>query len=139
MTLRPSMPLRSGEDTTMSWRDTAARLKREVYALYFAVRDPRVPWYAKALAGALVAYAFSPLDPIPDFIPVLGYLDELVVIPVGVLLVRRLIPADVLAECRTRAAALSTKPQSWVGVVIIVGIWVALAVLAVIWTVRWLT
>ncbi len=123
----------------MSWRDTAARLKREVFALYFAVRDPRVPWYAKALAGSIVAYAFSPIDLIPDFIPVLGYLDDLILIPLGVLLVRSLIPADVLADCRTRAAALSAKPQSRVGAAIIVGIWVILAGLAVLWVVRRLT
>lgn len=123
----------------MSWKETATRLKREVYALYFAVRDPRVPWYAKALAASIVAYAFSPIDLIPDFIPVLGYLDDLVLIPLGVLLVRRLIPVEVLADCRARAAALSAKPQSWVGAAIIVGVWVVLAVLAVLLTVRWVT
>jgi uncharacterized membrane protein YkvA (DUF1232 family) len=121
----------------MSWRDTAARLKREVYSLYFAVRDPRVPWYAKALAGSIVAYAFSPIDLIPDFIPVLGYLDDLILIPLGVLLVRRLIPADVLADCRGRAAALDAKPQSWGGAAIVVGIWLVLAGLGVLLAVRW--
>jgi uncharacterized membrane protein YkvA (DUF1232 family) len=121
----------------MSWRDTAARLKREVYTLYFAVRDPRVPWYAKALAGSIVAYAFSPIDLIPDFIPVLGYLDDLILIPLGVLLVRRLIPADVLADCRGRAAALDAKPQSWGGAAIVVGIWLVLAGLGVLLAVRW--
>jgi uncharacterized membrane protein YkvA (DUF1232 family) len=121
----------------MSWRDTAARLKREVYSLYFAVRDPRVPWYAKALAGSIVAYAFSPIDLIPDLIPVLGYLDDLILIPLGVLLVRRLIPADVLADCRGRAAALDAKPQSWGGAAIVVGIWLVLAGLGVLLAVRW--
>jgi uncharacterized membrane protein YkvA (DUF1232 family) len=122
----------------MSWRDTAARLKREVYTLYFAVRDPRVPWCAKALAGSIVAYAFSPIDLIPDFIPVLGYLDDLILIPLGVLLVRRLIPADVLADCRTRAEALSAKPTSGIGAAIVAGIWIALAGLAILLTARWL-
>jgi uncharacterized membrane protein YkvA (DUF1232 family) len=122
----------------MSWRNTAARLKRDVYTLYFAVRDPRVPWYAKALAGSIVAYAFSPIDLIPDFIPVLGYLDELVVIPLGVLLVRCLIPADVLADCQARAVALSAKPTNWIGAAIVVGIWIVLAGLAILLTVRWL-
>ncbi len=121
----------------MPWTETARYLKREVYALYLAVRDPRVPWYGKALAGAIVAYALSPLDLIPDFIPVLGYVDDLVLIPLGVLLVRRLIPAPVLADCRARAVALSAKPQSWVGAAIIVGIWVALAILAILLTLRW--
>jgi uncharacterized membrane protein YkvA (DUF1232 family) len=121
----------------MPWRDAATRLKREVYTLYFAVRDPRVPWYAKTLAGSIVAYAFSPIDLIPDFIPVLGYLDDLVLIPLGVLLVRRLIPADVLIECRARAAALGAKPQSWGGAAIVAGIWVVLAGLGVLLAVRW--
>ncbi len=125
------MALRYLEGTTMSWRDAAACLKREVYALYFAVRDPRVPWYAKVLAGSIVAYAFSPIDLIPDFIPVLGYLDDLILIPLGVLLVRRLIPPHVLTDCRTRAEALGAKPQSWTGAAIVVGIWLALAGLSV--------
>ena len=123
----------------MRWTETARYLKREVYALYFAVRDPRVPWYAKVIAGAIVAYTFSPIDPIPDFIPILGYLDELIVIPLGVLLVRRLIPDPVLADCRARAATLSEKPQSWVGAAFVVGIWLALTGLALFLTVRWLS
>ena len=122
----------------MRWTETARHLKREVYALYFAVRDPRVPWYAKAVAGGIVAYTFSPIDPIPDFIPLLGYLDELILIPLGVLLVRRLIPADVLADCRARAATLSEKPKkSGIGAAIVVGIWLALSGLSVLLTVRW--
>jgi uncharacterized membrane protein YkvA (DUF1232 family) len=121
----------------MSWRDTAARLKREVYTLYFAVRDPRVPWYAKALAGSIVAYAFSPIDLIPDFIPILGYLDDLVVIPLGVLLVRRLIPPQVLADCRTRAEAMSAQPRSAIGAAVVVGIWLVLAGLGILLTMRW--
>ncbi len=122
----------------MPWKETATRLKREVYTLYFAVRDPRVPWHARALAGSIVAYAFSPIDLIPDFIPVLGYLDDLVLIPLGVMLVRHLIPADVLADCRARAVTLSAKPQSWAGATIVVGVWVALAGAAILLTVRWL-
>ena len=121
----------------MPWKDAAARLKHEVYALYFAVRDPRVPWHAKALAGSIVAYAFSPIDLIPDFIPVLGYLDDLILIPLGVLLVRRMIPADVLADCRARAVTLSAKPQSGVGAAIVVGVWLVLAGVAVVLTWRW--
>jgi uncharacterized membrane protein YkvA (DUF1232 family) len=73
------------------WRTAARRLRREVFALYLACRDPRVPWYAKALAATIVTYAFSPIDLIPDFIPVLGYLDELVLVPLGVLAVRAMI------------------------------------------------
>ena len=105
-------------------------MKREVYALYFACRDPRVSWYAKALAIAIVAYAFSPIDLIPDFIPVLGYLDELVLIPLGVMAVRRLIPEEVLAECRMRAMQLEAKPKSWLGAAVIIAIWLAIAIAA---------
>lgn len=111
------------------WRSEARRLRREVYALYLACRDPRVPWYAKALAGSVVAYAFSPIDLIPDFIPVLGYLDELVLLPLGVLAVRALIPEPVMADCRERseAAFRDGKPVSCLGAALIVGVWLALA------------
>ena len=84
------------------WQKWASELEREVRALLLACRDPRTPWYAKWLAVGVVAYALSPIDLIPDFIPVLGYLDDLVLIPLGVALVRRLIPAAVLEECRRR-------------------------------------
>jgi uncharacterized membrane protein YkvA (DUF1232 family) len=112
------------------WRPEARRLRREVYALYLACRDPRVPWYAKALAAGIVAYAFSPIDLIPDFIPVLGHLDELVLIPLGVLAVRALIPDPVMAECRARADATfrDGKPVSRLGAAIIVATWLLLAV-----------
>jgi uncharacterized membrane protein YkvA (DUF1232 family) len=105
------------------WREQAHRLRREVYTLSLACRDPRVPWYVKAVAAGLVAFAFSPIDLIPDFIPVLGYLDDLVVIPLGVLFVRRCIPAEVWADCRARAELLTTKPVSRVGAAIVVGLW----------------
>lgn len=83
-------------------RDWAKRLKHETYALYLAGRDPRTPWYAKLLALAIAAYAASPIDLIPDFIPVLGYLDDLLLVPTGIWLVLRLIPAEVMAEARRR-------------------------------------
>jgi uncharacterized membrane protein YkvA (DUF1232 family) len=104
-----------------------------VYALYYACRDPRVPWYAKALAVTVVAYAFSPVDLIPDVIPVLGYLDDLVLIPLGVMAVRRMIPQQVLMECRMRAAQLEAKPRSWAGAAVIVAIWLAIAAAAAVW------
>lgn len=85
------------------WKRRARNLKREVYALYFACRDPRVRWYAKVLAAGIVTYAFSPIDLIPDFISVLGYLDELVLLPLSIMAVRAMIPGEVLAECRERA------------------------------------
>ena len=95
--------------------------------MYLACRDPRVPWYAKAVALGLVAYALSPIDLIPDFVPVLGYLDDLVVIPLGVLLVRRLIPDDVMADCRARAQVMTTRPVSVVGATIVIGTWLLLS------------
>lgn len=87
------------------WKEKARALKREVHALYFACRDPRVPWYAKALAIGVVAYALSPIDLIPDFIPVLGQLDDLVLVPLGILAVRRMIDPAILEDCRRRANA----------------------------------
>lgn len=81
----------------------AKALKHETYALYLAIREPGVPWYAKALAALVVGYALSPIDLIPDFIPILGYLDDLVLIPAGIALAIKLIPAETLAACRTRA------------------------------------
>jgi uncharacterized membrane protein YkvA (DUF1232 family) len=119
------------------WRRRAKELKREVYALYFACRDPRVPWYAKALALAIVAYAFSPVDLIPDFIPVLGYLDELILIPLGVIAVRSMVPHDVMAECRARAGRLESKPRSWLGAAVIITIWLAITALAIYCFVQW--
>ena len=118
------------------WKERAKALKREVYALYFACRDARVPWYAKALAVGIVAYAFSPIDLIPDFIPVLGYLDEFVLLPLGVLAVRAMVPEDVMAECRVKAAELETKPRSWAGAAIIVAIWLSIAIAAILWLLR---
>jgi uncharacterized membrane protein YkvA (DUF1232 family) len=103
-----------------SW---ARSIKRDVHALYLASRDPRVPWYAKALAMAVAAYALSPIDLIPDFIPVLGQLDELIILPLGLLVVIRLIPSDVMAEYRSIAAG-GSKPISRTAGIIIVCIWI---------------
>jgi uncharacterized membrane protein YkvA (DUF1232 family) len=116
-----------------SWKLRARQLERESYALYFACRDTRAPWYAKALAVGIVAYAFSPIDLIPDFIPVLGYLDELVLIPLGVMAVRSMMPPEVMAECRERASRLQDKPRNWIAAAVIVAIWVAAAIAATRW------
>lgn len=115
------------------WKDAARALKRETCALYFACRDPRVPVVAKVLAAVVVAYAFSPIDLIPDFIPVLGHLDDLILIPLGVLLVRALIPESVLEECRQRALALEGKPVNRAGAMAVVLVWLALALAAAYW------
>jgi uncharacterized membrane protein YkvA (DUF1232 family) len=120
----------------VSWRQRAKDLKRDVLALYFAVRDPRVPWYAKAVAGCIVAYAFSPIDLIPDPIPVLGYLDDLVLIPLGVLVVRHMIPGDVMAECRLKARGLAERPTNWRAAALVVLIWLGLAAAAAYGLVR---
>ena len=103
----------------------ARALKRDAYAVYFAARDPRVPWYAKALGIAVAAYAFSPIDLIPDFIPVLGYLDELIILPLGIALAVKLIPPELMAEHRARAAAVQDKPVSFTAAVAIVMVWLA--------------
>lgn len=112
----------------------ARTIKRDVIALWVAARDPRVPWYAKALAATIAAYALSPVDLIPDFIPVLGYLDDLVIVPVGILLVVRLIPAPLMMEFRAQAAEIARKPRSTTAAaIIIIIIWIAVAALAGWW------
>jgi uncharacterized membrane protein YkvA (DUF1232 family) len=113
------------------WKHRARQLKTELYALYLAYRDPRVPWYARLLAAVVVGYAFSPLDLIPDPIPVLGYLDDLILIPLGVAVALRLIPAPVMADCRVKAQARldSGQPINWIAAGVIVVIWIALAAL----------
>lgn len=93
-------------------RDWARVIKRDVHALYLASRDPRVPWYAKALAVAVAGYALSPIDLIPDFVPVLGYLDDVILVPLGILLVIRLIPPEIMAEHRKLAAAAQERRVS---------------------------
>ncbi|AAU92431.1 MULTISPECIES: YkvA family protein [Methylococcus] len=118
-----------------SLKSRARRLKAETLALFLAARHPATPWYAKLLVAGIVAYAFSPIDLIPDFVPVLGYLDDLVLIPLGILLALRLIPPLVLAECRAKAAemAATVRPVSRAAGFVIMGIWVALVVLGLLW------
>lgn len=109
-------------------------LKTDVYALYLAHRDPRIPWYAKALAACIVGYAFSPVDLIPDFIPVLGYLDDIILIPLGIALVIRMIPKEVLEEYRKKAedALAGKRPRNWFAAGIIILIWVLLSAAAIV-------
>src|SRR5215475_16038281 len=113
----------------------ARQLQEETFSLYFAARDPRTPWYAKLLVAGIVAYAFSPIDLIPDFVPVLGYLDDLILLPLGIAWARRLVPPAVLVECRARAQETmqDRKPVSWVAGAIIVVLWLVLAVLGLVW------
>ena len=121
-----------------TWKSRVKQLKAETYALYLAYKDPRVPWYAKLFAICVVGYAFSPIDLIPDPIPVLGYLDDLILIPLGIILARKMIPQDVLADCREKAqtAMREDKPTNWVAGGVIIAIWVLLAALAISLTVR---
>ena len=105
----------------------------DVVALWLAARDPRVPWFAKVLAGAVAAYALSPIDLIPDFIPVLGYLDDLVIVPVGILAAVRLIPAPLMLEFRAEAARREGRPSSRAGIVVIACIWIVALAIAWAW------
>jgi uncharacterized membrane protein YkvA (DUF1232 family) len=109
----------------------AQSLEVEVYALYLAYKDPRVPWYARVFAAVVVAYAFSPIDLIPDPIPVLGYLDDLVIIPLGIALAIKMIPPQILAECREEARGVKDRPVGKVAAVVVVTVWIALAALGV--------
>jgi uncharacterized membrane protein YkvA (DUF1232 family) len=122
-----------------SWKNRVAALKADVVALYFAARDPRTPLIAKILAVSVVAYALSPIDLIPDMIPVLGQLDDLVLVPLGLWLALRLVPPEVIAEHRARAVAGERLPRSRTAGLIIVLIWAASFVLAVSWLHRYLT
>ncbi len=111
------------------WKGRALELKTEVYALYLAYKDPRTPWYAKVFTALVVGYAFSPIDLIPDFIPVLGYLDDLVLVPLGVWVAMKMIPRQVMAESRAKAkeAEALGKPVNKVVAGVIVVIWIGLA------------
>ena len=101
----------------------ARAVKRDIHALYLACRDPRVPWYVKALAIVVASYAISPIDLIPDFIPVLGYVDDVILLPLGIFLVVKLIPPDIIAEHRKSAAAATKRPVSKTAAAFIVALW----------------
>ncbi len=113
------------------------KLGGEVYAFYLASKHPRTPWYAKILAVLIIGYALSPIDLIPDFIPVLGYLDDLILVPLGIILLIKIIPSQILEECRARAESYFSerKPKSWVAAIIIILIWILAIylILALIW------
>jgi uncharacterized membrane protein YkvA (DUF1232 family) len=110
----------------------AHTIRRDVHALWLAARDPRTPWYAKAFALAIAAYALSPIDLIPDFIPVIGYLDEVILLPLAIMLAVRLVPPDLMAEHRAAAAEAERKPVSRAGAAFIVAVWL-LAAAALMW------
>jgi len=120
------------------WREKARALKTESYAVYLACRDPRTPLYGRILAACVVGYAFSPIDLIPDFVPVLGYVDDLILIPLGIGLVLKTIPPEVLAECRERAAIATAggKPRNRVAAAVIIAIWLGVAALSMLLVIR---
>ncbi|ULL19587.1 DUF1232 domain-containing protein [Paenibacillus sp. H1-7] len=111
-------------------KNQARRLKQNVYVLYLAYRDPRVAWYAKLFAICVVAYAFSPIDLIPDFIPILGYLDDLIIVPLGIALALRMIPEPVLEDCKAKAEEVRRqgKPVNWITGALFIALWIACAV-----------
>jgi uncharacterized membrane protein YkvA (DUF1232 family) len=116
-------------------KQRARRLKAETFALYLAARHPDTPWYAKLLVAAIVAYAFSPIDLIPDFIPIVGYLDDLVILPIGIALAIKLVPPTVLAECRAmgQEVMVNGKPVSRVAGAVVAIIWLSLTALCIMW------
>jgi uncharacterized membrane protein YkvA (DUF1232 family) len=121
------------------WKEWAKQLKLEIYALYIAYKDRHTPWYAKIFAALVVGYAFSPIDLIPDPIPILGYLDDLVLIPLGAYVAVKMIPLQVMTESRQKASELMAqgKPVNKVAAAIIVLIWIGLAVVAGVIVYRW--
>jgi uncharacterized membrane protein YkvA (DUF1232 family) len=116
------------------WKLRVRQLKTETYAIFLASRDPGVPWYAKALIAFVVAHTFSPIDLIPDFIPVLGYLDDLVIAPLGIALALKMIPEDIMARCREEAQAAIDRegPARWATAAVIVVVWVLMAAIAIV-------
>jgi uncharacterized membrane protein YkvA (DUF1232 family) len=122
-----------------TWKARARQLKTELLALYLAYKDPRTPWYARIFAAVVVGYAFSPIDLIPDPIPILGYLDDLLLVPLGVYLALKMIPTQVMAESREKATELVAqgKPVNKVAAAVIVLIWISLAALAVVIVYSW--
>jgi uncharacterized membrane protein YkvA (DUF1232 family) len=112
-------------ETLRAWAKT---LKRDVLALWIAARDPRTPWYAKVASAAVAAYALSPIDLIPDFIPVIGYLDDLIIVPLGIFCCVKMIPSDLMAEFRMKAAEIEDRPVSQFAAALIVLLWIACGV-----------
>lgn len=111
-------------------KNKAREIKQNVFVLFLAYKDPRVPWYAKLFAALVVAYAFSPIDLIPDFIPVLGYLDDIIIVPLGITLALKMIPQPVIEESRARAEEIRKqgKPKNWVTGALFILIWIIIAI-----------
>ena len=116
-----------------AWKRRARQLSAQTYALYLAYRHPRTPWYAKIFAALIIGYVFSPIDPIPDVIPGVGLLDEIVIVPIGVLIAAKMIPHQVMEECQEKArdVAKGEKPVNRVAAVVVVAVWLLCAALAI--------
>lgn len=114
--------------TFQSWKRKAKALRKEVYALSLAIKDPRVPWYAKAWAVFIIGYVLSPIDPIPDFIPVIGCFDELIIVPLGIIVLSKMIPREVLEECREKAKSHRgpMKGKHWMAAGVIILVWLSI-------------
>ncbi len=120
----------------MALKDWARQLKGQTLTVYFAARDPRTPLMVRLLALALAAYALSPIDLIPDFVPVLGYVDDLLIVPIGLALVIRLIPDEVAASARQRAAEAAARPVSYGAAIFIAALWLLTAAILAAWLLR---
>ncbi|MFJ7994827.1 YkvA family protein [Peribacillus frigoritolerans] len=122
-------------DKIKTW---ARSLKRQIFILYFACKDERVPWHAKVFTACVVAYAFSPIDIIPDFIPILGYLDDVILVPIGIMFALKMIPKNVLTDCEVQAEEMmkNGKPKNWIVGSLIVMIWFLIIIWAIIYIYR---
>ena len=119
------------------WKQKAKALEQELRALYLACKDPRTPWYAKALAVCVIGYALSPIDLIPDPIPILGYVDDLILLPLGIAAVKKMIPQEVLSEYRENAKDLTQhKRENWIAAAVIISIWILVAIYIIRWLVN---
>ncbi len=131
----------AGSENMKRLREWVRQLQREIVALWFCARHPDTPFLAKAIAAAVVAYAFSPIDLVPDFIPILGYLDDLIILPAGIWLVLKLIPQPVLAQCREQAAQWlaqgGKRPRSRLGAFLVIALWALLLGLGWLWAQTW--
>ena len=120
------------------WKRQVKLLRAETYALYLAYKDPRVPWYSKVFVAVVVGYAFSPIDLIPDSVPILGYLDDIILVPIGMIIALKMIPNEVMEECRAdaREALKDGRPINWAAAIVIIGIWLLLVAIFVLLIVR---
>ena len=121
---------------SINLKNWARTIKRDGHAVYLAARDPRVPWYVKALALTVAGYALSPIDLIPDFIPVLGYVDDLILLPLGIWAVVKLVPPDLMAEHRATAALAADRPVSRTAALVIAILW-AMSIVLTVWLIYW--